>query len=85
MIEIGSFEAKNKFSELINRAKNGEEIIVTLRGVPTARITSVNTPKGFDRAAAIQAAKEIGEISKVCILGDDLTVMDLIREGRKWV
>ncbi len=35
---LGVFDARTRFSELIDRAEHGEEIIVTRRGRPVARI-----------------------------------------------
>lgn len=53
-MEIGSFEAKNRFSELLVRAERGEEVIVTRRGKPVARI--VPFAGGHDREKARAAA-----------------------------
>ena len=38
MIEIGAFEAKTHFSALLERAARGEEILITKRGKPLAKI-----------------------------------------------
>lgn len=37
-MEIGVFEARNRFSELIEAAERGEEVVVLKRGRPVARI-----------------------------------------------
>lgn len=50
MTEIGLFEAKNKFSELVERASGGEEIVVLKHGKPKARIVSVETADASTRA-----------------------------------
>jgi len=39
MITVGAFEAKTKLSELLNRVEEGEEIVITRRGRPVARLT----------------------------------------------
>jgi prevent-host-death family protein len=36
--EVGSFEAKNIFSALLDRAEHGEEIVITRRGKPVAKL-----------------------------------------------
>ena len=36
--KVGAFEAKTKFSELLDRVERGEEIIITRHGKPVARI-----------------------------------------------
>jgi len=38
MNEIGAFEAKNTFGSLLDRAENGEEIVITRHGKPVARL-----------------------------------------------
>ncbi|MFO1120332.1 MAG: type II toxin-antitoxin system prevent-host-death family antitoxin [Rhodospirillales bacterium] len=46
MAIVGSFEAKTHFAELVSRAERGEEIIITRRGKPVARL--VLTERGHD-------------------------------------
>lgn len=41
MTEIGLFEAKNKLSELVERASRGEEIVVLKRGKAKARLVAM--------------------------------------------
>ncbi len=38
MTEVGSFEAKNTLSALLERAEHGEEIVITRRGRPIAKL-----------------------------------------------
>ena len=47
MSEIGAFEAKNKLSELLERAEHGEEIVITRRGRPVAKLVPLDG--GHDR------------------------------------
>jgi|AP45_3_1055517.scaffolds.fasta_scaffold64178_3 prevent-host-death family protein len=42
MIKIGSEKARKKLPELLDKAKNGEQAIITKHGVPYAIITSVD-------------------------------------------
>jgi prevent-host-death family protein len=67
MTEIGSFEAKNKLSELLDRAEGGEEIIITRRGRPVAKLGPINP--GFDRERAREAMRRIRELAKEMNLG----------------
>jgi len=50
MTEIGAFEAKNQFSRLLDRAKNGEAFTITHRGVAVARL--IPARQGPEEAAA---------------------------------
>ncbi len=54
MITVGAFEAKTKFSELLDRVAGGEEIIVTRHGKTVARIV----PDGPPDAEAERKARE---------------------------
>ncbi len=53
MIRIGVVRGKNKLSALLDRVEQGEEIVITRRGRPVARL--VPDDGGIDRSQA-QAA-----------------------------
>ena len=65
-MEVSVFDARNRFSELIEAAERGEEVIVTKRGRPVIRLTPVNaaeqraqrTRAALDRASRIATAVE---------------------------
>jgi prevent-host-death family protein len=59
MTEIGSFEAKNKLSELLHRVERGEEVVITRRGKPIAKLAPIVST--FDRGRARKAAADILE------------------------
>jgi prevent-host-death family protein len=61
MDEIGAFEAKNTLSALLDRVEKGEEIIITRRGTPVAKL--VPARPGFDREKARAAAEGLRELS----------------------
>ncbi len=66
-MEIGSFEAKNKLSALLERAERGEEIIITRRGTPVARLVPFRSAPGTEGAR--RAAQRIRELAKTMKLG----------------
>jgi prevent-host-death family protein len=43
MITVGAFEAKTKLSMLLERVARGDEIIITKRGKPVARLVPAGT------------------------------------------
>jgi len=43
-LEIGLFEAKTRFSELVETCISGREIVVTRRGEPVVRIVPYDPP-----------------------------------------
>jgi prevent-host-death family protein len=59
---VGAFEAKTHFSALIERAEKGEEITITRRGKPVARI--VPPQKKADPAEVRKALARIRKRAK---------------------
>ena len=57
MREVGAFEAKNKLGSLLDLVERGEEVVITRRGRPVARLVPEKTVK--DRSAAQAAAERI--------------------------
>jgi prevent-host-death family protein len=67
MAEIGTFEAKNRLSELLDKAERGEETIITRRGRPVAKLVPMSSPSVRDRA--LQAAERIRQRAREMNLG----------------
>ena len=66
MREFGTFEAKNKLSELLDLVEQGEEITITRHGKVIARLVP---PKEFNRDVAQAAARRIKERAAQSKLG----------------
>jgi prevent-host-death family protein len=77
--EIGSFEARNKWSELLGEVERGAEIVITRRGKAVAKL--VPAEPGFDREKAKRAVAGLLKASKGVRLRG-LKIKDLINEGR---
>ena len=56
-MEIGAFEAKNKFGMLLDRVEHGEEIIITRHGKPVARL--VPNAARIDKSQALAVLERI--------------------------
>jgi prevent-host-death family protein len=52
MDEVGSFDAKNRFSELLAKAERGEEIVITRRGRPVAKLVPLESAHDAEAARA---------------------------------
>ena len=76
---VGIFEAKQKLSELVERASQGEEIVITCRGKERARLVGV-TPKS--RRSLKEIFDSFGRVRMK--LPEGMTVKDLIEEGRRF-
>ena len=61
MATIGAYEAKTKFSELLERAEKGERITITRHGKPVAELAPA---KVRDVERAREAAKKIRALRK---------------------
>ena len=70
---------KTKLSRLIELAEKGEEVVITRRGKPVARL--VPETGVVDRERARRAVEDIIETGKGLSLGG-LSIKDLINEGR---
>ncbi len=81
MREIGAFEAKNTLGALLDLVSRGEEIVITRRGKPVAKLIGADV--GADRTKAIAAAHRIMALRKGVTLGEGLTIRELIDEGRR--
>jgi prevent-host-death family protein len=79
MSKIGAFEAKNRLGALLDRVEQGEEIVITRRGKPVAKL--VPAGQGFDRKKARRDIAGLIEASRGVTLGG-LKIRDLINEGR---
>lgn len=81
MAEVGIFDAKTNLSRLIERVRDGEEIIITRRGAPVARLLAARNNNPGDVKAAIARLRQLREKAA---LGPGLSVQDLIDETRSW-
>ena len=77
MRTVGLFEAKQKLSELVERAREGEKIGITRHG----ELTAVLVPAAADTSLK-DIFKDIEKIRKRAKLGRGVNVRDLIEEGR---
>lgn len=79
MKEIGAFEAKNWFGQLLDWVEAGEDVVITRRGKAVARLVPPGaTP---DRERGRRAAQRIREMRRGVKLGG-LSLRALIDEGR---
>jgi prevent-host-death family protein len=79
MARVGAFEAKTNFSALLERAERGEQIVITRRGKPVARLMPLAPADG----EASQAMARLRELRKGTTLGG-LSWKELRDAGRKY-
>ncbi len=78
MSSVGLFEAKQRLSELVERARKGEVIALTKRGVEVARIIAPR-PASADRGEVVRAIRAARLTARL----GGLSLRAMIREGRK--
>lgn len=80
MRSVGAYEAKTHLPHLLDQVANGEEIQITRNGRPVARLVPEPKPEATDLKTVIAQMREFRKGRR---LGRDLTVRDLIEEGRR--
>jgi prevent-host-death family protein len=84
MITVGSFEAKTKLAELLDKVEDGEVVTITRRGVPVARLVSAKSEE-----SAAHMRKVVDEIKRSRVgrgkpAGPGTTIAELIKAGRRY-
>jgi prevent-host-death family protein len=80
MIRVPVADAKNRLSELIARVEAGEEIAVTRRGKPVARLIAASKADAKARRARVETAfQRLGELRRQVRLDGDIKA--IAREG----
>jgi prevent-host-death family protein len=82
MESVGSFEAKTHLPQLLERVAKGEEFTITKHGKPVARLVPVSITQS--KPDVRQVIEQLKAFSKGNILGDGITVRDLIEDGRRF-
>lgn len=75
-------DTKETLESIIDRVEHGEEVVIVRDGKTVAKIVQEAAP-AFDRQVALAAMESIKERRKGVTLGPDLTIRDLIDEGRR--
>ena len=84
MRTVGIFEAKQKLSELVERASRGERIRITRRGKVAAEIGPAQAQEKHDQQDIKELFAGMERIRKRAKpLPPGVTIKDLIEEGRR--
>ncbi|MGH8673652.1 MAG: type II toxin-antitoxin system Phd/YefM family antitoxin [Burkholderiales bacterium] len=78
-MDIGIYEAKSRLSQLVEKAEAGEEIILTRRGRPVAKIIQVGAPARGGRALLL---REIRKLARRVKIPGAVDIRDVLAEGR---
>ena len=81
MTTVGSYEAKTHLPKLLKRVARGEQILITKRGMPIAMLCPPTQQPSRNVKKVVQQIKALRQGN---ILGDDLSIRELIEEGRRF-
>ena len=79
MKQVGVYEAKTHLPQLLDEVERGETVTITRHGKPVARIV----PMDAHRLTVHEAIEATIAFGKKHPLGDEVTIRELIEEGRR--
>ena len=81
---VGAFEAKTKFSELLERVSQGAEIIITKHEKPVAKLVPIERPSRVELAELFRQMDKFRDKHPLNPKGlERISYRDLIDGGRK--
>jgi len=80
--QIGAFEAKTHFSQILNKVEHGADFIVTKRGKPVAQIIPFKRKSEMSWEELLEKFKELRKLYR----GEpgSFNIREAIEEGRKY-
>jgi prevent-host-death family protein len=81
MERIGIFNARARFSELVERVEAGEEVILTRRGQPVVRMVAAKARRAGSGAATVQRIMALSKRLNIRV-SRRRELRALIEEGR---
>ena len=83
-IVVGSFEAKTKLAELLDKVEAGESVTITRRGKPVAQMIAVRSDEESDRMVALVEEIKRTRIGRGKPAEPGTTISELIKAGRRY-
>jgi len=69
-MEIGAFEAKTHLAELLRKAEAGEEVVITRRGKPVARLVQFRESDAPAREAVVRELRDFRKRTQAIALAE---------------
>ena len=76
MESINIYEAKTKFSQLVDKAASGEDVVVSRNGKPVVRITRLTTPKRRIKFGVLKGKIRVAPDFDAALPGDVLAAFE---------
>jgi len=84
MITVGSFEAKTKLAELLDKVEGGEVVTITRRGKAVARLVSAKSEESAEHLRRAVEDVKRNRVGRGRAAGPGTTIAELIKAGRKY-
>ena len=84
MITVGSFEAKTKLAELLDKVEDGEVVIITRRGRAVARLVAARSEEGAAQVRQVVQDIKRNRVGRGKPAGPGTTIAELIKAGRRY-
>jgi prevent-host-death family protein len=81
MTTISFYDARTHLSELLDQVAKGKKILITRRGKPAALLSP---PPKEAKKDVRQVLQEMKALRRGNVLGPDVSIRDLIEEGRRF-
>jgi prevent-host-death family protein len=83
MLTVGSFEAKTKLAELLDKVEAGETVTITRHGSPVAQLVPVRAADERERQRALIEEIKRWRVGKDRGAKPGSTIPELIKAGRR--
>ena len=84
MITVGSFEAKTKLAELLDKVEGGEVVTITRRGKAVARLVAARSEEGAAQVRQVVQDIKRNRVGRGKPAGPGTTIAELIKAGRRY-
>jgi len=84
MITVGSFEAKTKLAELLDKVEAGEVVTITRRGKAVARLVPARSEEGAAQVRQVVADIKRNRVGRGKRAGPGTSIAELIKAGRRY-
>lgn len=84
MVRVGSFEAKTKLSELLDKVEAGETVTITRHGKPVAQLVPAQPDHDPEAMRALVEEIKRTRVGRGKPAGPGTTISELIKAGRRY-
>jgi prevent-host-death family protein len=84
MVRVGSFEAKTKLSELLDKVEAGETVTITRHGKPIAQLVPAQPDHDPEAMRALVEEIKRTRVGRGKPAGPGTTIPELIKAGRRY-